>query len=544
VTPPTIALSAPGIPDAERNRLLRRADWRFLLPRPTPERSICFATGPLADATRAISSSLVTQGSGEDPGSCDLAVAADPSADVLRQACQALRPGGALYIEWSGWRRPGVIRRRLERVGFDSVTCYAPRPRPARGAEVWVPLESEGAVRHFLAEQSRRQRGPRALLQQARGALWRLSPGLRWAAPICSVALKPPGPRAIAASSARRGQQSSPGLSPELESTLLGGWRQWGLAPAPEALASLLVTRGRRSINKAVSLVFAGADPRPVAVIKRPRVPESSDPMENEARVLAEVHRRAGGMPGAPRVLFCRPVDGVLALGETFLGGRSVAELIRPANYRTLALEATDWSAALAGRSEPVPADRWRARLIEPVVAQFEENFGPVIDQALLPQAVTLLESLGPLPLVCEQRDFSPWNLLRTERGELGVLDWESAEAQGLPGLDLIYYLTFLSAYLDGSIYTGDLVEARRRCLDRATEMGALAEESLARYLERLELSAAPWQALAVLAWMIHARSDYRHFLLDLGTAPSVEQLRTSRFLRLWYLELGASPRW
>jgi hypothetical protein len=103
--------------------------------------------------------------------------------------------------------------------------------------------------------------------------------------------------------------------------------------------------------------------------------------------------------------------------------------------------------------------------------------------------------------------------------------------------------LTFLSAYLDGSIYSGDLVAARRRCLDRGTAMGDLAHECLERYFERLGVSGAPLQTLAVLAWMIHARSDYHHFGLDLGAEPAAAQLRTSRFLRLWSQELGASPK-
>ena len=530
-------LSPPGVPDAERNRILRRADWRFLLPTPAPSRSICFASGLLAEATRAISGALVAPGQEDARESCDLAVAVDPSAATLRHAREALRAGGALYVEWSGWNRPSDIRRKLERTGFASVTCYAPRPTPVRGAEVWVPLESDGAVRHFLSDQSRRQRGPRALPQAARGALWRLGAGLRWAAPVCSVALKP----IVAAP--RSGTPSAGGLSPELEAKLRAGWQAWDFAPEPDGLASLLVTRGRRSINKAVSLIFAGLDPRPVAAVKRPRVSHSSEPMRNEANVLRDLQQRARPMPGVPRVLFCEVLDGVLTLGETFLPGRPVAELIRASNSRALALQATDWSANLAGRSAPVAAETWRTRLVDPVIARFDESFGPVLDRGVFREALALLDTLGALPAVCEQRDFSPWNLLRTSGGELGVLDWESSEPQGLPTLDLIYFLTFLSAYLDGSIYTGDLVEARRRCRDRTTQMGALAHECLERYLDRLGVAAAPFQALALLAWMIHARSDYRHFRLDLGAEPSAEQLRTSRFLRLWYQELGASPR-
>jgi aminoglycoside phosphotransferase (APT) family kinase protein len=35
-----------------------------------------------------------------------------------------------------------------------------------------------------------------------------------------------------------------------------------------------------------------------------------------------------------------------------------------------------------------------------------------------------------------EQRDFGPWNLLVTPAGQIAVLDWESAEVDGLPALD------------------------------------------------------------------------------------------------------------
>jgi hypothetical protein len=45
-------------------------------------------------------------------------------------------------------------------------------------------------------------------------------------------------------------------------------------------------------------------------------------------------------------------------------------------------------------------------------------------------------------------------------------------------------------------------------------------------------------QPLAVLAWMIHARSEYHHFCLDFGEPPDSAILRKSVFLKLWSQEL------
>ena len=41
--------------ETSRNRHLRRVDWRFLLPDPTPARTLCLATGSLADGLTAAS---------------------------------------------------------------------------------------------------------------------------------------------------------------------------------------------------------------------------------------------------------------------------------------------------------------------------------------------------------------------------------------------------------------------------------------------------------------------------------------------------------
>src|SRR5207244_1069203 len=114
-----------GQPERIRNRLLRRADWRFLLPSPAPDVSVCFAGGLLAQAVASISGTVLDARQA-CPGSCDLAVARNPNAATLRTMWTALRPGGACYVEWDTLvlGGPRGVRRRLVAQGFEDVVCY------------------------------------------------------------------------------------------------------------------------------------------------------------------------------------------------------------------------------------------------------------------------------------------------------------------------------------------------------------------------------------------------------------------------------------
>src|SRR5262249_6648456 len=115
-----------------RNRLLRRADWRFFLPNPPPNKSICFAHSLLSEGVELISESVADASLPDPPGDCDLAVAVNPSPATLRAAWAALRPGGGSYTEWysASAGGPQGVRRRLEALGFEGVTCYWPWPWP------------------------------------------------------------------------------------------------------------------------------------------------------------------------------------------------------------------------------------------------------------------------------------------------------------------------------------------------------------------------------------------------------------------------------
>jgi hypothetical protein len=148
--------------------------------------------------------------------------------------------------------------------------------------------------------------------------------------------------------------------------------------------------------------------------------------------------------------------------------------------------------------------------------------------------------TLPNLPVVCEQRDCSPWNIFKAIDGRLIVLDWESAVLDGLPALDLIYFLTYWSFYFDNAISSGQFRPSYRTALNKNTPTGLVQAQCLSRYLERLSLDPAVLHPLRLLTWLIHARSEYQRLVADAGGLPHVAALRQSVFIGLLEEEVAA----
>jgi hypothetical protein len=354
-------------------------------------------------------------------------------------------------------------------------------------------------------------------------ALWHLGLRARLILPICVTAHKP---RAVEADA-------------NLLDTIRAGWSAWDLGLTPKRLSWLLLTGGQSSINKVVGLVFADSDRQPRMIVKWPRVPESIHALAQEAATLQAVQAlRPGGMPDVPRVIFFRECAGRTALGETVLKGQPLFTLVRPDNYRDLALKVTDWLADLAGHAPPRSRADWWNRLIETALTDFEQSFGIVLDPSRLRETRAILSTLGDLPLVCEHRDCSPWNVLVRADGELAFLDWESAEPCGLPALDLIYFLTYLAFFVDGAMESGRFRDSYRAALNPATFTGKVLAECQRQYITRTGLDPAALRPLRLLVWLIHSQSEYEQFVAEAAGQPEPAALRCSLFVSLWEEEL------
>jgi hypothetical protein len=504
-----------------RNERLRLVDWRFLLASPHPRRVLCRAGGPLdeafAEALASIAGEIVPASAG---GDCDLAVAVDPGELELRELCASLVPGGACVTEWHLRSvGTGTVEAALRRAGFDEVTCYRRWPRSARLAAFWLPVGSAGAEAYVRARARQRGGRVRRLADEVAGRAGDLLRGRL-------------GPRICAVARCRGGS----GAEADPARVLRTEWAGWNLGPAPEQLSVLLATGGPRTVSKVVLLAFADPAPVPVVALKAPRVPEAADGVRREAMVLERLG--AASVAGVPRLLLRRELAGVPLIAETALPGRPLEGLIETGNLMDWSTKVTDWLVGLARGATTRPAVQWREALVEPALARFRQTFGAVADPDLLRSGEGLVREIGDLPSVPEQRDFGPWNVLVGQDGGLAVLDWESAEVEGLPALDLLYFLAYASFGAERAWDRDGRVAAFTRSLDPASATGAVRRACLERYARALGLDPARLAPLRALVWLIHAHSDFRHAMADAGGSPPADALRRSLFLALWTAEV------
>jgi predicted Ser/Thr protein kinase len=511
------------------NRILRRADWRFLLPDPQPAVSICFAEGELAQAVAAISGRVKKRNS-TLCADCDLAVAVNPNRQTLRAVWAALRPGGMCYTEWSTpiVGRFARARQTLQQTGFEQVIGYWSWPPPDHAPLFWQPLEASGAWRYLLTSRPPDRSRLRQLARLTLRRMSHLAYSLGLLTPVSAIARKPIAN--VPATSA---------APPSLTDWLRLQWAEWQPGPEPEQNSVLLLTGGRRSSSKIVALAFAEPDPRPQLVVKMPRTIEAVESLKKEAAILEVVQTgRTRGLRGAPRVLLGEDRQNLFMLVETVLTGVPLFDLLARDNYREWALKATDWLIELAGTPVPAPRSQWWWRLIEPVLTGFCNSFGSVLNPARVTEMHETLAKIEALPLGCEHRDYSPWNVLVSPTGDLVVLDWESAEMDGLPGLDLIYFLVYLAFFFDGTLESRHFVGTYRSSLNPGTFIGGIQAECLTRYGRALGLDPGTWHALRLFTWMFHAQSEYARLTADAGGTPSPAALQQSMFMQLWEEEM------
>jgi Glycosyl transferases group 1 len=407
----------------------------------------------------------------------------------------------------ASWRvpRPGGIgraRRRAEAAGLADVRAYWAGPLPHRLPQFWLPLDLPAAVSHLLAERQSGSPWGRALQ-----LLWNLARKAGLLAPIYVVG-------------SRSGETRDPELRIDPRAPLL------------------LLTGGHRSINKVVALAFEHESQTPAGALKFARVPEAEPGLEREAEVLRRLGEERPDLAGMPRLRGAGRRDGRFAVSEDAVEGRPLLDDLCPENFEEIAMRVTRLLIELA-EAEPAADPGWRQRLLAEPLAWLESAFGQALAPGAASSARDLLAGIGELALVPEHRDCSPWNILLAATGEPVLLDWESAEPDGLPGMDLVYFLANCAFVLDGAIESGRTRESYARLLDPTTPNGRVAAGAIEEYCSALDIGAEDFHRLRLLCWIVHSRSDYLHLELESPRGPSPEALRTAPFLGLLEEELG-----
>jgi hypothetical protein len=505
------ATTAAALAERERNRVLRRADWRYLLPDPAPRRALCLAGPALREACAVVAQTV--DDAPRAGAHYDLAVAEDPDDATLRAIAAALAPAGACYTEWTA-RTPGAAgraRHAMAEIGLRDARSYRPWPS-IDDCRVWVPTEG-AAARWWWNSATRATEVRRQQLHAAVGAL--------------QSRLGVHGRIAVIAH----------GADAPAEPRLLSLAREFGAWKAESESASwLLLAPGARSVGKVIMLPFTGA--APAVAIKTARSPYAAQGVEREADLLDVVHaQHGGGLDGAPRVLFRARALDTTVVGESAMTGIPLLARFDVRRHPSITERVTEWLVRLAEpATRAARRDVWD-HVAGPAFDRFATEFGALVGDATLARARVALQSLGELPVVAEQRDFSPWNVFDGDAG-LVVLDWESGVADGVPALDLIYFVTHAAYYLEGAWVSGRYEDAYRAAWSRDTALGRVNLDCTERYLAALGLSPDLLPALRLLAWVLHSHSDWIHRRDDAGTTPDAEALRDSRFLRLFHAEL------
>jgi len=398
-------------------------------------------------------------------------------------------------LPWPG--RAKRARRRAEAAGFEDVRTYWAGPLPQRLPQFWLPVESDEASEYLLAT-----RGADSLGEKALQAAWRLARRAGLLGPLYVV-----------------GRRRDKGGERDVE--------------LPPSASLLLLSGGRRSINKVVGLAFESGENRPTAAVKFARVPEAEPGLEREARVLRRLGEERPGLAGVPHLRGEGHRAGRLAVVEDVVEGQTLLDQLTPENFEPVALQVTrlliDLAQAAGGRD---------GRVVDEAVAEFDQQFGAVVGEEAMGSLRAELANLSGLPVVPEHRDCSPWNVVITPAGDPVLLDWESAEADGLPGLDLFYFLANCAFVLDGALENGRTRESHARLLDPAGEYGRVYRRAVDEYASALELAPEDLSRLRLLCWIVHTRSDYRHLQLETGGEPRPRDLGKGMFLGLVEEEL------
>jgi hypothetical protein len=304
------------------------------------------------------------------------------------------------------------------------------------------------------------------------------------------------------------------------------------------AFSWILLTGGRRTINKVVGLPVVHEAGKPRLVVKFARTAAEEEPLRHESRVLQELAAARPDLTGVPRALFLERRYGRLALGETALAGEPLIWRLTRDRFDRLSASVTEWLVGLAGTGEPQPRHAWQARLVEKPLELFAQNYASVVAPEEIARARAAFSALDALPLVCEQRDCAPWNVLLAG-DRVSVADWESAEPSGLPALDLVYFLTNAALLVAGVLDSGPVAPWYTDSLDPDSDIGRTVARCEALYCGRVGIDAELLPSLRLLCWTIHAQSEYRRFELDVAAQPSPDVLAGSLFLELWRTELA-----
>ena len=305
-------------------------------------------------------------------------------------------------------------------------------------------------------------------------------------------------------------------------------------------VSTLVLTPGFRASSNVILLMFTESKAQPVLVAKVSRLPGDNSELRSEAENLEKVQSvRQGGFNSIPRLVTLSENDDHSFLVETMLNGA----LMSPATVRQRGVACTeavlDWLTELgvATTSPSAMHHGWFERLVAEPTDRLRHALplSTKEDQLLRrSDEATALLACHDIPLVFEHGDPSDPNLLTMEDGNVGVVDWELAQASSLPTLDVFFFLTYVAFSQRRAKKPAEYLAAFNEAF---FEPSAWAVPYVMRYAKSVGIAKECLTPLFVLCWVRYLAKLTRR--LNPGKSNSLpsetlDWLRANRYYSLW----------
>jgi hypothetical protein len=269
-------------------------------------------------------------------------------------------------------------------------------------------------------------------------------------------------------------------------------------------------------------------------VLKFARVPGAADSFARDEAGLALV-RSAGGATAAhaPTHLGNLQVGGHSGSVESAAPGRPLLELLgkRPLplidRIAAWVLQMSMTTAAPAAALQPE-----RHRLEREVLPAWRPLGAPA----------DLVQRLPAVPAVLQHNDLGTWNILTDGRGFMAV-DWESAQAAGMPLWDLCYFLADALPRLEGSADPDTYLNRTLTLFAGHAPHSGLLFRWIRDAVRAVQLPPAAVGSLVTLCWLHHGLSaEARTEALASSAAAPLGHL--ALLGRHWLVHPELGPSW
>jgi len=557
-------LETPFVPGTNLKGVAVGAGWVFLLPSLELGRVVCIGdpnASVVADLTRFTSDvSIWCRTSRErDRARAALASLGLPQVSLRTEADADEVPAGSVGLVFVSGARGGRrfrssarLRRQIARVLGDDGRIFleadpggrARRDGPfASGERYWrtpsfgaletaVPEGDACAIRYLLERRLDRTRASIEWLRRLAKAGRRESPTQQPNPPEPGVVPTPPparvesdslrlAGRAIVAGlqAAERAAVRRPGL--RRHARLLGGGADSrGLPPhylrAVARASELeigsfswgLCAGGEFASRK---ILFHLIDPNSGSLrylVKLTRDPEFNVRLETAQRALRALEKHDLG-PGlaVPQAVFFGHHHGRAILAETAIAGEPFERHTRLTPACPVAGRMIEALTELGARTARAGAGCDSQAQLERFADRFESLY-PVSREHvgfLRGQLRLLTSAPRPFPVVFQHGDAHPGNLVVSNAGTIGLLDWEAADREGLPLWDLFHFVWSYSMLVEGARNPRTQAACFERHFLHESPLLRLLADSVNRYCTRVGVSRELAEPLFYSGWMHRA---------------------------------------